>query len=175
MLSCDSGPAADMCECTYVQYTKHSSCRCPARVQAALFLAAEFLYSWLHLRPLMPLILPENVADEAFLRDFTTGTYFASELFLFCLLAFASPIRCSLHLSATSCNCSFFPHSDELTDGVLGHAGSLSLELSLVFMQPSMCCICFWRASTESGPCSRTSAEFRCGILLAGLVPGCNA
>ncbi|CAL5228681.1 g11856 [Coccomyxa viridis] len=67
--------------------------RCPARVQAALFLAAEFLYSWLHLRPLMPLILPENVADEAFLRDFTTGTYFASELFLFCLLAFASPIR----------------------------------------------------------------------------------
>ena len=92
-----------------------SSCRCPAKVQAALFLAAEIVYAWLHLRPLKPLILAENAADEAFLRDFTTGTYFASELFLFCLLAFASPIRCSLHMSATSHSPSLFLDYNGLT------------------------------------------------------------
>ena len=143
-------------------------------MQAALFLAAECLYTWLHLRPLKPLILAENAADEAFLRDFTTGAYFASELFLFCLLAFASPVRCSRHRSATSNSRSTFPHLDGLTDSVLGRAGALFPELSLVFMQHSMCCTCFWRVSTENGPCSRTSAELRCDILRFGQPPGCS-
>ena len=61
-----------------------------------MFLAAECLYAWLHLRPLKPIVLEFDNDDEAFLRHFTTGAYFASELFLFGLLALASPIRWAL-------------------------------------------------------------------------------
>lgn len=69
------------------------ACRCHVKLQAAAFLVAEALYVCLHLKPLEPLLLRGTGVDEPFLRDFTTGAYFASELALFCLLAFVSPIR----------------------------------------------------------------------------------
>ena len=70
-----------------------SACRCHVKLQAAAFLVAEALYVCLHLKPFEPLLLRGTGVDEPFLRDFTTGAYFASELALFCLLAFVSPIR----------------------------------------------------------------------------------
>lgn len=73
-------------------------CRCQIKLQTSLFLLTQALYVFLHLKPLTPLLLRKSGADELFLRHFTTGAYFASELFLFWLLAFASPMRCASHL-----------------------------------------------------------------------------
>ena len=66
----------------------------------------QLLYVGLHLKPLAPLTSRSSPVDEIFLRQFTTGRYFASELFLLWLLAFASPIRLIL-LSSFQTSCVF--------------------------------------------------------------------
>ena len=53
----------------------------------------QLLYVGLHLKPLAPLTSNSTPVNEMFLRQLTTGQYFASELLLLWLLAFASPIR----------------------------------------------------------------------------------
>ncbi len=56
----------------------------------------EAVYIWLHTKPLAPLLATSPVPaqpDASFLETFTTGAYFATEVVLFWLLAFASPIR----------------------------------------------------------------------------------
>ena len=58
-----------------------------------MFLMTQLLYVGLHLKPLAPLISDSSPVNETFLRQLTIGQYFASELFLLWLLAFASPIR----------------------------------------------------------------------------------
>lgn len=64
------------------------------KVQVAAFLLAEAVYIWLHVKPLTPLLgAAPAQPDISFLRSYTTGVYFASELALFWMLAFASPIR----------------------------------------------------------------------------------
>ena len=64
----------------------------------------QFLYVGLHLKPLAPLISRSSPVDETFLRQLTTGQYFASELFLLWLLAFGSPIRL-IFLSSFQTSC----------------------------------------------------------------------
>jgi hypothetical protein len=73
----------------------HENPRAGARVQAAAFLLVEAAYIWFHVKPLVPLTRASSAPqpDMAFLRCFTTGTYFASELALLWLLALCSPIR----------------------------------------------------------------------------------
>ncbi|BDA45340.1 hypothetical protein COCOBI_07-1270 [Coccomyxa sp. Obi] len=70
--------------------------RAGGRVQLAAFLMVEAVYIWLHVKPLVPLMASSPVPaqpDVSFLQCYTTGAYFATELVLFWLLAFASPIR----------------------------------------------------------------------------------
>ncbi len=54
----------------------------------------ELVHLGLHAKPLQPLLPARpRVADRRFLRRFTTGAFFASELALLALLAAASPVR----------------------------------------------------------------------------------
>lgn len=67
-----------------------------SQAQTLAFLAVEAVYIALHVKPLAPLISGQQQdSDErhGFLRTFTVASYFASELALFWLLAYASPIR----------------------------------------------------------------------------------
>ena len=68
-------------------------CRSSLRAQTLAFLSVEAVYIALHVKPLVPLVSGQQL-DTAFLRTFTVAGYFASELALFWLLAYASPIRC---------------------------------------------------------------------------------
>lgn len=70
------------------------ACRASVKFQAAAFLLVEAVYIWLHIKPLVPILAAGPAQpDISFLRCYTTGAYFATELALFWLLGFASPIR----------------------------------------------------------------------------------
>ena len=63
------------------------------RLQALAFVVAEGIYICLHVKPLLPLAFAPMQLDAGFLSRYTTAAYFGSELALFALLAYASPIR----------------------------------------------------------------------------------
>ncbi|KAK9865240.1 hypothetical protein WJX84_003586 [Apatococcus fuscideae] len=66
----------------------------PKAWQAAAFLATEFVYAGLHVKPLSPLLSSqESRSETAFMRIFTNPAYFANETALLAIVALCSPIR----------------------------------------------------------------------------------